>query len=96
MRVYFLSERIIHSVSHSCKKVTSRSFIPREVIIQEVTAYCQGLKDVIADLFQELMVFCKGLWVGVATFVCTKLQHNCGDGRKRGGEQEAGETNREK
>ncbi len=50
--------------------------LPGEVIAQKVTADCQGRQDVITDLFQELTVLSKGLWVGVATFVCAELQQN--------------------
>lgn len=63
-------------------KTVKRCFVPDEVIVQEVTADCQGLEDVITDLSQELAVSRKRLWVGVTALVCAKLQQNCGEGGK--------------
>lgn len=58
------------------KDVGRGGVIPCEFIAQEVTAHFHGPEDVVADLLQELTVLGEGLWVRVAAFVRTELQHN--------------------
>lgn len=60
--------------------------IPCEFIVQEVTAHFHRPEDVVADLLQELTVLREGLWVRVASFVCTELQHNYRERRRVGRE----------
>lgn len=64
-------------------KQRSRS-IPDEVIIQEVSAHCQGLQHVFTDLSQEPTVLWEGQRVGVTTFVGAKRQQNCGREEQNG------------
>lgn len=51
---------------------------PDEVVGEQVAAQPHGLQNVISDLLQQPAVLCTRLGVGVATFVCAKLQQNCG------------------
>lgn len=60
--------------------------IPCEFIAQEVTAHFHCPEDVVADLLQELTVLWEGLWVWVAAFVRTELQHNYRERRRVGHE----------
>lgn len=60
-----------------------RHMVPCEVLRQKVSADFHGPQDVVPDLDQEFTVFRKRLRVGVAAFVCTELQQNCEDEKRK-------------